>query len=119
MSRLLLFIAFAAAPLVAGAHGGLHSQPIEVSETAVVPAADPVVVAFAAAAHCPSGGGQELCSCHGLSCTPSFQPVGIACAPLREIARVRASGSFPHSADAAFRSRSPLGFSPRGPPPLS
>ncbi|HUQ77069.1 MAG TPA: hypothetical protein VM183_20290 [Burkholderiales bacterium] len=117
MIRLLIFLAFAAAPLAAGAHGGHHST--DVAETAVVPAAERVVVAVAAAAHCPTGGGQELCSCHGLSCTPSFQPIAIAAAPSREVAIVRPTGLFPHIAVAAFRSWALLGFSPRGPPPLS
>src|SRR5205814_10488005 len=118
--RFLLLVGLLAAPLIAGAHGGHHaaSGPNGAqSQTAAV--SDGAVAVFAAGGHCPAGGGQEVCSCHGLSCTTPSQPVALAAAPLRELPLVPATADFPHAAAPVLRSAALLRFAPRGPPLIS
>jgi hypothetical protein len=122
MLRLLLLFAFAIAPLVASAHDGHHAPSHDAStpaEKSVAPAIDrATVVTAAVGSHCPSGG-QELCSCHGLSCTTPFQPVAVTDAPSRPLVRVAATSRVFHAAAPVVRSSALLRFPPRGPPIFS
>jgi len=117
VTRLLLLVALLAAPLIASAHSGHHATSDPGAHTQSTKGG--VVVASAAGSHCPAGGGQEVCACHGLSCSTPFQPIAIAAAPLRELLVVPATADFPHAAAPAPRSTALLRFAPRGPPLIS
>src|SRR3954468_15080240 len=100
MRRLLLLVALSLVPLLAGAHEG-HHAPARPQASPTAQANGVIVAIVAAPSRCP--GGDELCCCHDLTCTPSYPPAAIADPGRREIAPAPVRAQLPQYAQAAPR----------------
>ena len=117
MSRLLILLAFALAPLLASAHEGHHSAAAETSAPVGAEAKGTVRAIVAAPSRCP--GGEESCCCHDAACTSSFQPVAIDAWPVETRAAPTCSRRVFNIGSDEPRGLALVRYSPRAPPARS
>lgn len=116
MSRLIVLLALALAPLLAAAHEGHDAPGHDAGASKAAAKADGAIIAIAQApSRCP-GGDHEFCCCHDATCTPSFQPAAVDAPRVHRPMRPSGLDQLSHGSYEAPRAAAPPRYSPRGPP---